>query len=103
MTVTISLLELAPLGALRALYIEIDLVNPNAEYEVEEILNCKYVRGRVKYLVNVTTCKTLGLRLGKFACTENRQQVSRDGPVGVRRDSSGVQGIRRDPDHEGSI
>ena len=36
----ISLLELAPLGALLALVIDIELANPNAEYEVKAILNC---------------------------------------------------------------
>lgn len=47
----ISLLELAPEGAPPAPNIEIDPVNPNAEYDVEEILDCRYVRQRVKYLV----------------------------------------------------
>jgi len=47
----ISLLELAPPGAPRAPYIEIDPINPNAEYEVEEILDCKFVREKIKYLI----------------------------------------------------
>jgi hypothetical protein len=37
----ISLLELVLLGALPALITEIELVNPNTEYKVEEILDHK--------------------------------------------------------------
>jgi hypothetical protein len=37
----ILLLELVLLGILLALVTEIELVNPNAEYEVEEILDYK--------------------------------------------------------------
>jgi hypothetical protein len=40
----ISLLELVPPGVPKALYTEIELVNPNTEYEVEEILDQKYIR-----------------------------------------------------------
>ena len=50
-TFHISLLEPAPEGAPPAPKTEIDPVNPNAEYEVEEILDCKLVRGQTKYLV----------------------------------------------------
>ena len=35
----ISLLELAPLGAPRALRVKIKLINPNVKYEVKEILD----------------------------------------------------------------
>jgi hypothetical protein len=35
----ISLLKLAPLGVPLALKVEIDLINLNVEYEVEEILD----------------------------------------------------------------
>jgi hypothetical protein len=41
----ISLLELVPPGALNVPYTEIELVNPNTEYKVEEILDQKYIRG----------------------------------------------------------
>jgi hypothetical protein len=37
----ISFLELVLLGVLPALVTKIELVNPNAEYKVEEILNHK--------------------------------------------------------------
>jgi hypothetical protein len=47
----ISLLELVLLGALLVLVTEIELVNPNTEYKIEEILDHKQVRNRVKYLV----------------------------------------------------
>jgi hypothetical protein len=47
----ISLLEPAPPGALLAPVTEIELVNPNAEYKVEEILDHKQVRNYIKYLV----------------------------------------------------
>ncbi|EDN91529.1 hypothetical protein SS1G_00932 [Sclerotinia sclerotiorum 1980 UF-70] len=47
----ISLLELAPPGAPKAPETEIISTDQNAEYEVENILDCKYIRGKVKYLV----------------------------------------------------
>jgi hypothetical protein len=47
----ISLLELVLLGALLAPVTEIEPVNPNIEYKIEEILDYKQVRNRVKYLV----------------------------------------------------
>jgi hypothetical protein len=37
----ISLLELVPLGILLVLVTEIEPVNPNAEYKVEEVLDHK--------------------------------------------------------------
>jgi len=47
----ISLLEPAPPGAPNAPFTEIEPVNPNAIYDVETILDCKYVRNKVKYLI----------------------------------------------------
>jgi hypothetical protein len=47
----ISLLELILLGVLPAPVTEIEPVNPNAEYKVEEILDYKRVRNYIKYLV----------------------------------------------------
>jgi len=47
----ISLLEPAPPEALEAPVTEIDPVNSNAEYEVEIILDCQYIRKKVKYLI----------------------------------------------------
>jgi hypothetical protein len=47
----ISLLELIPLGVLLAPTTEIELVNPNTEYKIEEILDYKRVRNCIKYLV----------------------------------------------------
>jgi hypothetical protein len=47
----ISLLELVLLGVLLAPVTEIEPINPNKEYKVEEILDHKQVRNRVKYLV----------------------------------------------------
>jgi hypothetical protein len=47
----ISLLELILPGVLPAPVTEIELVNPNAKYEVEEILDYKQVRNYIKYLV----------------------------------------------------
>jgi hypothetical protein len=47
----ISLLELILLGVLPALITEIELVNPNAEYKIEEILDHKQVRNHIKYLI----------------------------------------------------
>jgi hypothetical protein len=47
----IFLLEPALLGVLPAPVTEIEPVNPNAEYEIEEILDHKQVRNYIKYLV----------------------------------------------------
>jgi hypothetical protein len=47
----ISLLELVLLGVLLVPVTEIEPVNPNIEYKVEEILDHKQVRNYVKYLV----------------------------------------------------
>jgi hypothetical protein len=47
----ISLLELVLPGVLPAPVTEIKPVNPNAEYEVEEVLDHRQVRNHVKYLV----------------------------------------------------
>jgi hypothetical protein len=47
----ISLLELVLPGVLLAPVIEIELINPNTEYKVEEILDHKQVKNYIKYLV----------------------------------------------------
>jgi hypothetical protein len=47
----ISLLELVLLGVLLVPATEIELVNLNTEYKIEEILDYKRVRNRIKYLV----------------------------------------------------
>jgi hypothetical protein len=47
----ISLLELVLLGVLLAPVTEIELVNPNTEYKIKEILDHKQVRNYIKYLV----------------------------------------------------
>jgi hypothetical protein len=47
----ISLLELILLGALLVSVTEIELVNPNTEYKIEEILDHKQVRNYIKYLI----------------------------------------------------
>jgi hypothetical protein len=47
----ISLLELVSLGVLLVLITEIEPVNPNMEYKIEEILDHKQVRNYIKYLV----------------------------------------------------
>jgi hypothetical protein len=47
----ISLLELVLPGVLLVLVIEIELVNLNIEYKVEEILDHKQVKNYIKYLV----------------------------------------------------
>jgi hypothetical protein len=47
----ISLLELVLLGVLLIIITEIEPVNPNTEYKVEEILDHKQVRNYIKYLV----------------------------------------------------
>jgi hypothetical protein len=46
-----SLLELALLGALLAPITEIQPVNSNTEYEVEDILDYKLVREKPRYLI----------------------------------------------------
>jgi hypothetical protein len=47
----ISLLELVLLGILLAPVTKIELVNPNTEYKIEEILDHKQIRNYIKYLV----------------------------------------------------
>jgi hypothetical protein len=47
----ISLLELILLGVLPVPITEIEPVNPNIKYEVEEILDHKQIRNYIKYLV----------------------------------------------------
>jgi hypothetical protein len=47
----IFFLELVLLGVLPAPVTEIELVNPNAEYKIKEILDHKQVRNYIKYLV----------------------------------------------------
>jgi hypothetical protein len=47
----ISLLELVLPGALPVLITEIELVNPNIEYKIKEILDYKQIRNYIKYLV----------------------------------------------------
>jgi hypothetical protein len=47
----ISLLELVLLGILLVPVTEIELVNLNAEYKVEEILDYKQVKNYIKYLI----------------------------------------------------
>jgi hypothetical protein len=47
----ISFLELVLLGVLSAPVTKIELVNPNAEYEVKEILDHKQIKNYIKYLV----------------------------------------------------
>jgi hypothetical protein len=47
----ISLLELVLSGVLSTSITEIRPVNPNAEYEVKDILDYKLVRGRSRYLI----------------------------------------------------
>jgi hypothetical protein len=47
----ISLLELVLLGVLPAPVTEIEPVNLNIEYKIEEILDYKQVKNYIKYLV----------------------------------------------------
>jgi hypothetical protein len=47
----ISLFKPVLLGVLLAPVTEIELVNPNVEYKIKEILNHKQVRNCIKYLV----------------------------------------------------
>ena len=47
----IFLLKLVLLEALNVLFIEIESINSNVIYDIEIILNCKYVRNKIKYLI----------------------------------------------------
>jgi hypothetical protein len=47
----ISLLKPILPGAPNTPYTEIELVNPNTEYKVEKILDQKYIRGSLHYLI----------------------------------------------------
>jgi hypothetical protein len=50
----ISLLEPVLLGVLLVPVTEIELINPNAEYKIKEILDHKQVRNYIKYLIKWT-------------------------------------------------
>jgi hypothetical protein len=47
----ISLLELVLLGILLVPIIKIELINPNTKYKIKEILDHKYIRNYIRYLV----------------------------------------------------
>jgi hypothetical protein len=77
----ISLLEPVLLGAPPVPVTEIEPVNPNAEYKVEEILDHKQVRNYIKYLVkwidylyseNTWETKIILKNLEKFAEYQNQ-------------------------------
>jgi hypothetical protein len=76
----ISFLELVLLGVLLVPVTKIELVNPNAEYKIKEILDHKQVRNYIKYLVkwidylyseNTWETKTILKNLKKFAEYQN--------------------------------
>ena len=52
----ISLLKLAPNNALQVLDTNIIIKNIDIEYNVEEILDSKYVRHKLRYLVKWLDC-----------------------------------------------
>jgi hypothetical protein len=52
----ISLLESAPKDAPRAPLTVIEPVNPETEYDIEGILDCKYIRGKLMYLIKWLDC-----------------------------------------------
>jgi hypothetical protein len=83
----ISLLELVLPEILPAPITEIEPVNPNIKYEVEEILDHKQVRNYIKYLVkwigypyseNTWETKTTLKNLKKFAEYQDQYPASRD-------------------------
>jgi hypothetical protein len=47
----VSLLEPAPPGAPAAPVTEVQRLDPQKEYEVETVLDCQYIRGKIKYLI----------------------------------------------------
>ena len=47
----ISLFELILSKMSNTLFIEIELINLNVIYNIEIILNCKYIRNKIKYLI----------------------------------------------------
>jgi hypothetical protein len=47
----ILFLKLVLAGVLKAPYIEIDLINPSAIYDIEKILDYQLVKGILKYLI----------------------------------------------------
>jgi hypothetical protein len=69
----ISLLEPALPGALPAPVTEIEPVKPNAEYEVEEILDHKQVRNQVSGQVD--GLPTFGKHLGNQGNTQESREV----------------------------
>ena len=47
----ISLLEPAPEKALNTSYTEAKLLEPDTVYNIEKILDCKYIRNKIYYLI----------------------------------------------------
>ena len=47
----IFLFKLVLLKTLNILFIKIELINSNVIYNIEIILNCKYIRNKIKYLI----------------------------------------------------
>jgi hypothetical protein len=86
----ISLLELILPGALLVPVTEIEPVNPNIEYKVEEVLDHKQVRNYIKYLVkwidylyseNTWETKAILKNLEKFAKYQNQYpDLTREDP-----------------------
>jgi hypothetical protein len=88
----ISLLEPAPNGAPPAPITEIQPVNTNAEYDVEIILDCQYIHGRVRYLI-----KWLGYPYSEntweprtnLKCPEKLEAFHRQNPGLPKKDRKG--------------
>ena len=51
-----SLLTPAPPGAPPAPVVHLEPINPETEYEVERIINCRWARGKLQYLIHWKGC-----------------------------------------------
>jgi hypothetical protein len=97
----VSLLELAPLGAPPAPITEVQPVNPNAIYDVEEILDCQYIRGKVKYLIkwlDYPQSENTWEPKSALDCPEKLEAFHYQNPgLPKRQDSNWTLGHRRNP------
>jgi hypothetical protein len=94
----IALLEPAPEGAPEAPRTEISPEFQNAEYEVEQILDCKLVRGKKKYLVKwlgYTDAENTWEPLENFSDPEQVREFHRQNPDPPRKKEARPLGNRQ--------
>jgi hypothetical protein len=91
----VSLLEPAPPGSPPAPKTEVQQLDPQKEYEVETVLDCQYIRGKVKYLVKwegYPHSENTWEPKGNLNCPEKLAEFHRQNPGLPRNRQKGRQG-----------